>query len=69
VDTQKKLTGKKSVKSMPDLIDRTHFCDAAYAEVLVSQDDNFRAIAAKAIELGKLPLKVVSFDDFARAIL
>ena len=65
VDTQKQLTSKSSVDAMPDMLDATHFRDAAYADVLVTQDEDFRKVAARA----KTSLKIVSFDDFATLVL
>lgn len=65
VDTEKELTSKKSLKSMPDMMDATHFRDAAYADVLVTQDENFRTVAVRA----NTGLKVMTFDDFARLVL
>ncbi|HEY1690870.1 MAG TPA: hypothetical protein VGG39_01835 [Polyangiaceae bacterium] len=65
VDTEKKLTSNKSIKAMPDMMDATHFRDAAYADVLVTQDVNFAAVATRA----STGLLVLSFDDFARRVL
>lgn len=65
VDTKKRLTSNKSLKAMPDMMDATHFRDAAYADVLVTHDANFAAVAARA----RTGLLVLSFDDFARRIL
>jgi hypothetical protein len=65
IDTEKELTSKKSLQAMPDLLDATHFRDAAYADVLVTQDENFRRVA----EMAKTGVKLVSFDEFAQALL
>jgi hypothetical protein len=50
---------------MPDMMDATHFRDAAYADVLVTQDENFRTVAEKA----RTGLKILSLDEFARLVL
>lgn len=50
---------------MRDLIDATHFRDAAYADVLITRDENFRAVAGMA----STGLKIRSFDEFARHLL
>jgi hypothetical protein len=65
VDTKKQLTSKNSIKAMPDLMDATHFRDAAYSHVLVTQDANFRTVASMA----RTGLRIVSFDEFARNML
>lgn len=65
VDSKKELTSKKAVRDMPDMLDVTHFRDAAYVDILVSQDEVFREVAAAT----RLPLEVVSFDDLARSLL
>jgi hypothetical protein len=65
VDTKKELTSKNSLNAMPDMMDATHFRDAAYADVLVTQDENFLRVATKA----KTGLRLLTFDDFARLVL
>lgn len=65
VETEKELTSKKSLKAMPDMMDATHFRDAAYADVFVTQDENFRAVALRA----RTGLRIMSFDEFATQIL
>ena len=65
VDTNKQLTSKKSLNAMPDLMDATHFRDAAYSDVLVTQDENFRSVARAA----RTGVKVLSFDEFAARLL
>jgi hypothetical protein len=65
IDTNKQLTSKSSLNAMPDMMDATHFRDAAYADVLVTQDENFRTVAEKA----RTGLKILSFDEFARLVL
>jgi hypothetical protein len=65
VDTKKQLTSNKSLKAMPDLMDATHFRDAAYADVLVTHDEDFRTVAERA----STGLKIMTFDDFARLLL
>jgi hypothetical protein len=65
VDSKKQLKSNSSLDSMPDMLDGTHFRDAAYADILVTQDEAFRAVAAAT----RLPLVVLSFDEFARALL
>jgi hypothetical protein len=65
VESKKDLISKSSIAAMPDLFDATHFRDAAYADVLVTQDADFLAVARAA----KTGVKVASFDDFARRIL
>lgn len=64
VDTKKKLTSNNSLNAMPDMMDATHFRDAAYADVLVTQDDNFLKVATK----GQTWLRLLTFDDFARLV-
>jgi hypothetical protein len=65
IDTEKKLTSKKSLNVMPDMMDATHFRDAAYADILVTQDENFLKVASKA----QTGLCLMTFDDFARLLL
>jgi hypothetical protein len=65
IDTKKPLTSKGSLNAMPDMMDATHFRDAAYADLLVTQDENFRTVAEKA----RTGLKILSFDEFARLVL
>jgi hypothetical protein len=65
IETKKQLSSKKSLKWMPDMIDATHFRDAAYADVLVTHDEAFRTVAARA----STGLKVMTFDDLAHLVL
>jgi hypothetical protein len=65
VDSQKQLTSKKSLDAMPDMLDRTHYGDAAYADILVTQDENFLKVAT----IARTALKVLTFDDFAKRVL
>jgi len=65
VETEKELTSKNSLKAMPDMMDATHFRDAAYADVFVTQDENFHAVAVRA----RTGLRIMSFDEFATHIL
>ena len=65
VDSKKVLDSKKSLKAMPNLIDTNHFVDAAYANILVTQDDDFLKVA----RLAKTSLKILTFDEFAAALL
>jgi hypothetical protein len=65
VDTKKKLTSNRSLNAMPDMMDATHFRDAAYADILVTQDQNFLKVAAKA----RTELRLMTFDEFARLVL
>lgn len=65
VDSRRELTSKGSLRDMPDLLDATHFRDAAYADVLVTSDATFGAVASAA----RVPLRVVTFDDYADELL
>ena len=65
VDTNKQLTSKNSLNAMPDLMDATHFRDAAYSDVLVTQDQDFRAVAG----IARTGVKAISFDEFVRRVL
>lgn len=61
LDDRGDLTSGRSVQRMPDLIDATHFKDAAYVHILVTDDANFTAVARRA----RTSLRVMSLVDFA----
>ena len=65
VDTPKDLTSNRAARDIPDLVDATHFRDAAYVDVLVTTDRRFREVA----EAARTPLKIMTFETFANDIL
>jgi hypothetical protein len=64
VESRRELTSNASLQDMPDVLDATHFRDAAYADVLVTNDAAFAKVARAA----RVPLRVVTFDEYADAL-
>jgi hypothetical protein len=57
----KQLTSANSLKEMPDLVDATHFRDAAYADVLGTRDRRLAEVGRAA----RVLLQIVDFLQFA----
>lgn len=64
LDGRGDIASGRSVQRMPDLIDATHFKDAAYVHVLVTDDTNFTAVANGARTL----LTVETLVEFGRRL-
>lgn len=64
LDEKSELTGLRFIKRMPDLLDATHFRDAAYADVLVTDDESFATVAKAA----RVPLRTIDFATFAEEL-
>lgn len=58
------LTSRTSVRNTPDLVDSTHFRDAAYVHILVTNDANFTAVASGA----RTNLVIMTLVDFAAGL-
>lgn len=55
--------GKPCIENAPDIYDAAYFCDAAYADVLVTSDKRFAELARRT-EL----VRVLSFDEFLESL-
>jgi hypothetical protein len=58
---KKGVLSKSSIDATPDMLDATHFRDAAYVDVFVTNDANLRDVAAGA----RVPIRVVTLEEFA----
>jgi hypothetical protein len=58
------VLSRSSIKDMPDLIDATHFRDAAYADVLVTSDQILTEVGNAA----GVALRIVDLAEFAREL-
>lgn len=60
---QRQAAGKSCIENTPDIYDAAHFCDASYADVLVTSDRRFAELAART---GLVT--VLAFDDFIESL-
>ena len=58
---KKGVISKRSIDATPDMFDATHFRDAAYVDVFVTNDANLLDVA----EGARVPIRVVTLEGFA----